>query len=146
MLRLTLVIVLTPLLLNACSTKAKYACGVPNGVGCQSISRVYENSQTSIGSTVGGSTVGGSKVGRSMAAPAAVNSSLKKGPHRKPMPLPSKREVEQSVVNVEAGAPLYIPPRRVRIWVSQWVDKQNVLHDETYLYMIDGEGRWSYAR
>ena len=136
MLRLTFIILMTPLLLNACSTKAKYACGVPNGVGCQSISRVYENSQMSIESTVGGS----------MAAPAAVNSSLKKGPHRKPMPLPSKREAEQSVVNVEAGAPLYIPPRRVRIWVSQWVDKQNVLHDETYLYMIDGEGRWSYAR
>lgn len=130
MLRLTFIILMTPLLLNACSTKAKYACGVPNGVGCQSISRVYENSQT----------------GGSMAAPAAVNASLKKGHHRKPMPLPSKRETEQTVVNVEAGAPLYIPPRRVRIWISQWVDKQNVLHDETYLYMIDGEGRWSYGR
>jgi conjugal transfer pilus assembly protein TraV len=37
---------------------------------------------------------------------------------------------------------LYAPPQELRIWVNRWRDKDGDLHDDSFMYVLVGEGQW----
>jgi len=122
-----------PIILSGCATP-KYACGVPDGIGCKPLSEVHRMAQE-------GSL-------KSQAAPD--NRDLVEedqdeedayGTEEEPTPsIPSRRSA--GLATVTPGTPLFIPPRTMRVWVAPWPDEDGTLHDETYLYLRLDDGHW----
>lgn len=94
----------------------RFTCGLPNGVGCKPVSKVYQQSADgTLGST--------SAVTAGSTASVQVSAT-------------------GSVATVAPGSPILTRPRHIRVWVDRWEDPQGDLHDETYLYLRLDSGRW----
>lgn len=127
---------LTPLvlaLLAGCASSPKYACGVPEGVGCKPVGEVYEASVT-------GTLV------RNMLARGRVTPDDEHGEREA-----AGRQLDQAantpvVATVKPGDPLLTRPRHIRVWINRWEDKAGDLHDETYLYLRLDNGTWRLGR
>lgn len=118
-------------LLSGCGalpdTKLGHKCGIPDGVGCLSTQEVYDRTQR--GELPGLERVNG---GGSV-----------------PVQRRSPGGVYDPEVYTEADAPrviqtsaLYAPPEELRIWVNRWRDKDGDLHDDSFIYILVGEGQW----
>jgi conjugal transfer pilus assembly protein TraV len=146
MMRYLLPLIFSPLLLVGCATP-KYACGVPDGIGCKPLSEVQRMAQN-----------GTLKM---RAAPDQLNGKTESSndePHSDVEKLASKhtspdksaeghegRSVQPdkpTITTVSPGTPILIPPRTLRVWVARWPDEDGTLHDETYLYLRLDNGRW----
>jgi len=120
-------------LLSGCATP-KYACGVPDGIGCKPLSEVHRMAQD-------GSL-------KSQAVPDNRDTSEQDqdeedfnntGGEQTPS-VPSRRST--GLATVKPGTPLFIPPRTMRVWIAPWPDEDGTLHDETYLYLRLDNGHW----
>jgi conjugal transfer pilus assembly protein TraV len=128
-----LTFVLLTILLSGCATP-KYACGVPDGIGCKPLSEVHRMAQN-------GSL-------KSQAVPDNRDTSeqdqdeedFNNTEGEQTPSLPSRRSV--GLATVTPGTPLFIPPRTMRVWVAPWPDEDGTLHDETYLYLRLDNGHW----
>ncbi len=144
--RLLTALLFSPLLLTGCATP-KYACGVPDGIGCKPLSEVHRMA----------------KDGTLKMRAAPNNRDGEETPSKKPpsaqadlVKLAGGAEADADsspeqlappgtppdIVTVTPGTPILTPPRTLRVWVARWPDEDDTLHDETYLYLRLDNGRW----
>jgi len=134
-----------PLLLSGCATP-KYACGVPDGIGCKSLSEVQRMAkdgtlkQRSAPNNRGEESTVKKHTARSDVEKLAAGT--KPTPHSEP-DIAAPPRILPEVITVTPGAPILIPPRTLRVWVARWPDEDGTLHDETYLYLKLDNGRWA---
>ena len=130
---ISLMLLLLPVFLSGCATP-KYACGVPDGIGCKPLSEVHRMAKDG-----------------TLKMQAAPNNREDDSKPEKPSETSSDHEAEElveqrrivpDIVTVTPGAPILIPPRTMRVWVARWPDEDGTLHDETYLYLRLDNGRW----
>lgn len=141
-------LVLSPLLLVGCATP-KYACGVPDGIGCKPLSEVHRMAKDGTLKMRSAPNYRDGEESPSKKSPAAQADVMKLagGTNRNTVSEAEPKQVAPSrmtpdIVSVTPGAPLLIPPRTMRVWVSRWPDEDGTLHDETYLYLRLDNGRW----
>ncbi|HRJ52236.1 MAG TPA: TraV family lipoprotein [Candidatus Thiothrix moscowensis] len=94
----------------------RFTCGLPNGVGCKPVSKVYQLSADGTLGNKPASAAGGTAMVQASAA--------------------------EPVATVAPGNPILTRPRHIRVWVDRWEDPQGDLHDETYLYLRLDSGQW----
>ncbi len=105
-------------LLAGCAGSPKYACGVPEGVGCRPVGEIYEAS------------VAGVLPGKRNAPSHEATED-------------GRRAADTSVIaTIQPGDPLLTRPRHIRVWIDRWEDQAGDLHDETYLYLRLDNGAW----
>lgn len=111
------------MLLSGCASSPKYACGLPDGVGCKPVGEVY---QASVSGTLAGSRLSSNDQGADIAVAS-----------------PTAEAVDAAVVaTVQPGDPLLTRPKHIRVWINRWEDTTGDLHDETYLYLRLDSGTW----
>lgn len=99
-----------------------YGCKAPEGVSCISVSGTYANS------THGSLSRGQSAPAKSSDAPGIYGAS--------------------SVVMAQPAAPgnssnaVRSNPRLLRVWIAPWEDSDGDLHEDGYVHMVVGTGRW----
>ena len=130
---LSLTSLLLPLLLSGCATP-KYACGVPDGIGCKPLSEVHRMAQD-------GSLNSQAVADNPYAAEHDQDEKDANGADAQQTPSAASRG-SMGLATVTPGTPLLIQPRIMRIWVAPWADEDGTLHDETYLYLRLDNGRW----
>lgn len=146
MMRCLLTLIVSPLLLAGCATP-KYACGVPNGIGCKPLSEVHRMAQNGTLKAHAAPDQRDEGNESSRAEPrsdieklAARHSSTKKTDEGHGVNLAQPEG--PTIAIVTPGMPILIPPRTLRVWVARWPDEDGTLHDETYLYLRLDNGRW----
>jgi conjugal transfer pilus assembly protein TraV len=120
-----LLLPLVPILLAGCAGSPKYACGVPEGVGCRSVGAIYEASVTGTLPSARGTDGGEAESNE----PEATER-------------PSATAEISVVETVQPGDPLLSRPQVLRVWIDRWEDAAGDLHDETYLYLRLDSGNW----
>lgn len=106
-------VLLAALLLSACASAPRYACGVPNKTGgCRTVSKVFDDSVAMA------------------ASPAAT-------PYTYPVLAPTALAVPS------AGDALLSRPRVVRVLILPWEDEDGDLHAGGYLYLRLDRGAWT---
>lgn len=108
--------------LAACSTTPEYGCPAPDGVTCMSASEVYahDNNGEVIRPKLDDESDSGSVKGMNVLPPEGYD-----GP-----------------VAMMPGEPIFREPKRMRVWVVDWEDKNNVYHPNHYLYIKVDSGKW----
>jgi conjugal transfer pilus assembly protein TraV len=141
-------LVLSPLLLAGCATP-KYACGVPDGIGCKPLSEVHRMAKNGSLKMKSAPNYRGDEESQSKKAPAAQADILKLASgtnsdtvHDAEPEQTGQPRVTPNIVTVTPGTPVLIPPLTMRVWVARWPDEDGTLHDETYLYLRLDNGRW----
>lgn len=117
-------------LLAGCAGNPKYACGVPDGVGCKPVGEIY---QASVTGTLQRGRVDGDGGGE-----YDKNDSSDR-PRANATDAPF-------IATVQPGDPLLTRPRHIRVWIDRWEDKTGDLHDETYLYLRLDNGTWRLGK
>jgi len=139
-------LLLPPLLLTGCATP-KYACGVPDGIGCKPLSEVHRMARD--GTLKMRAAPNNNDEFQQKKSPAAQADVMKLAGGGKqktasnPEPelsLPPRTVPE--IITVTPGTPILTPPRTMRVWVARWPDEDGTLHDETYLYLRLDNGQW----
>jgi len=136
-----------PLLLSGCATP-KYACGVPDGIGCKSLSEVQRMAkdgslkQRMAPNNREENSTAKKRSARSDVEKLAAGTKSKTTPHFEIDAIAPPRIVP-TVITVTPSTPILIPPRTLRVWVARWPDEDGTLHDETYLYLKLDNGRWA---
>jgi conjugal transfer pilus assembly protein TraV len=120
-------LLLAGLLSSGCAalpeTTLGHRCGIPDGVGCLSTQEVYDR------------TVAGSLPGlKPRNEQGGVTPSLDHDPAAPRLTQDGPRMLRTSA--------LYTPPEELRIWVNRWRDQDGDLHDDSFIYVVLGEGRW----
>ena len=145
---LSLTLLLLPMLIAGCATP-KYACGVPDGIGCKPLSEVHRMAKDGTLKMRSAPNQRDDEESQPKKASAAQADVLKLagGANRSTVPEAEPEQATQprvtpNIVTVTPGAPVLIPPRTMRVWVSRWPDEGGTLHDETYLYLKLDNGRW----
>ncbi|MBB3221708.1 TraV family lipoprotein [Pseudoduganella umbonata] len=95
--------------------RESFACKAPDGVACSSVSGVHANLH-------------------------AHNLPFQRqgATHMTTTPSPTGTALAMPV----AGDPLRSEGRTLRIWLAPWIDSDETLHDQAFLYTQVGEGRW----
>lgn len=92
-----------------------FSCKAPDGISCASLSGVYAN---------------------------AVQNNL---PGQRPVVKPGHVLNAQARIDAMAprsGDPLRSAQKVRRVWLAPWEDDDEVLHDQSYFYMVVDSGRW----
>lgn len=144
---LSLTLLLLPPLFTGCATP-KYACGVPDGIGCKPLSEVHRMAQDgTLKMRAAPNNREDSESKNTSSARSDVEKLAGAGntkaveitEHETALP---PRTTPQ-VVTVTPGTTILVPPRTMRVWIARWPDEDGTLHDETYLYLRLDNGRWA---
>lgn len=109
-------------LLCGCSLTPEYGCHAPDGVTCMSASEVYDRD-------------GSGEVIRPRIKPHERD-------RDEALRLPAAPTGFTGPTAPVPGDPIFREPRRLRVWVVDWVDTQGVYHPNHHLYLpVDG-GEW----
>ena len=102
-------------------SQSTFKCKAAEGVGCSSLTGVYENSLTD------------NLPGAPLKAKSTFNAKV--------------REKDKAITGepLSTGMPVLSEPAQLRIWVAPWEDDRKVLHDQSYLYVVADEGHWQIA-
>ena len=119
--------------LSACTNlsgigSSEFNCAAPVGVSCNSISGTNANLEA--GNLKDDGQHGGQESASGKSS-GVVKSYFDDG---------------QGQVNrptLSTGTPIRIQPKEARVWIAPWEDRDGFLHDQSYSYIIVGEGRWS---
>ncbi|HRO59514.1 MAG TPA: TraV family lipoprotein [Burkholderiaceae bacterium] len=112
--------------ISGLDARPSYSCAAPEGVACQSMSGVYENSiRNRLPSQQPRSAPSGN------AAPSI-----------EPAQGASARTSYAPAGTPTVGMPLRTPPRLMRLWVKTWEDEDRDLHGESLVYLQLDAGRW----
>lgn len=95
------------------SSCASYSCNAPDGSVCKSVSQVYAEE-----------TGEEKKIGEEVT-------------------VITKRERPEQISVYEDEMPLWIPAKKLRLWLSKWVDSRGIYHQPGYLYIEVEKGRWT---
>ena len=114
------------LLGSASGCTQKFACGIPWGRKCESLSAVYASYATD-------------RLPLSSAVPGPGE--VVQEPRARAVPQPAAVPV-----TLTPHWPSLTRPRHVRVWIDRWEDADGDLHDETYLYLRLDRGNWSVRR
>jgi conjugal transfer pilus assembly protein TraV len=96
----------------------KFGCKAPDGVACTSVSGIYANAaQDNLPSL------------RSYRKEVVPTTKALAGTQ---LPLPVALP----------GVPLRSQSRTLRIWIAPWVDDENILHDQSFMYVVVDPGQW----
>lgn len=136
---------LLPALITGCATP-KYACGVPEGIGCKPLSEVHRMVQEGTLKAKAAPDNRDTPRDHDEQPYADLQKLAQDKPraetkHDTASPSPSPPLVPD-VVTATPGAPLFTPPRTLRVWVARWLDEGGTLYDETYLYLKLDNGHW----
>lgn len=107
---------------------SQFACKAPVGVHCESLSATYYNSLAN-----------NLPSQRQRAAPE--NRAYRDPNETSPAP-------HQTVAQPTAGfvpQALRLPGRELRIWIKAWQDDDKDLADQSYVYLVVGDGQWRVA-
>ena len=106
-----------------------YACKVPEGAMCTSVSGVYANSTQGMP--------------RSVPLPAV------KAPTTAPATQAATAPAVYGAASIASGAPAVRPgesirsnPRVLRVWIAPWEDSDGDLHEESLVHVLVDTGRW----
>ena len=115
------------LLLSGCAalpdTTLGHSCGIPDGIGCLSTQEVYDRTLT--GDLPG---LNNSDRGRQVVPPRDRRADA-----------PILTEDAPRLLRTSA---LYAPPEELRIWVNRWRDNDGDLHEDSFIYVLVGDGQW----
>lgn len=128
-----LALLLLPVFLSGCATP-KYACGVPDGIGCKPLSEVHRMARD------GTLKMKFAPNNLEEEAKLKIQANVAKSAESEVGLV--EPQLTADVVTVTPGAPILIPPRTLRVWVARWPDEDGTLHDETYLYLKLDSGHW----
>ena len=121
-----LTVAMLTLLLSGCAALPDatlgHKCGIPDGVGCLSTQEVYDRS-------IAGDLPGLNTIDNGPIAPRQDRG----------IQLPVISDEPPGVLRASA---LYAPPEELRIWVNRWRDQDGDLHDDSFIYVLVGEGQW----
>jgi len=95
--------------------QGKFSCKAPDGISCASLSGVYAN---------------------------AVQNNL---PGQKPHSGTTDKDVAVTKIWTQApnsGEPIRSAQKVRRVWLAPWEDDEEVLHDQSYFYLVVDPGRW----
>ncbi len=109
-------------LMSGCSMTPEYGCHAPDGVTCMSASEVYDRD-------------GSGKVIK-----PRIEQSEREQDEAQSLPPPPSGFT--GPIAPTQGDPIFREPRRLRVWVVDWVDTQGVYHPNHHLYMRVDEGDW----
>lgn len=101
----------------------EYGCPAPDGVTCMSASEIYDRD------------------GRGETIRPKVKRNVDRGQEEDDAASPALA-IYQGPVAVEPGDPVFREPRRLRVWVVDWEDANQVYHPNHYLYLRVDEGQW----
>ena len=139
-------ICLAPVLFSGCASP-KYACGVPDGIGCKPLSEVHRMAKdgslkmrSAPNNRDDAETKNSTRARSDVEKLAGRGNSTIEHEHSPSQALPQQPSTE--VVTVTPSAPILIPPKTMRVWVARWPDEDGTLHDETYLYLKLDNGKW----
>lgn len=104
--------------MSGLDAKSHFACKVPDGIFCESMSGIYANAQAN--------GLPGQRVQRANTE-APIELSQAKGVMTKPL---------------YSGTPIRTAPRLLRVWFAPWEDSDGDLHDQSYVYLQVDSGRW----
>lgn len=96
----------------------KFACKAPDGVACTSVSGIYAN--------------------------AAQDNLPSLRAYRKEV-VPTTKALAGAQLPLPValpGVPLRSQSRTLRIWIAPWVDDENTLHDQSFMYVVVDPGQW----
>jgi hypothetical protein len=108
--------------LCACASSPKYACGVPDGIGCKPVRAVYQ---------------------ASLAGVPVIDTTTKPTTDAPPASKDSRHAVPDNAV--APGDPLLSRPRHLRVWITRWEDADGDLMDASMLYLRLDRGAWVLA-
>jgi conjugal transfer pilus assembly protein TraV len=98
--------------------QGSFSCKAPDGISCASLSGVYANAvQNNLPGQRPQTTASKSADGGQVSARLTKNS-------------------------LQAGDPLRSAQKVRRVWLAPWEDEDEVLHDQSYFYMVVDAGRW----
>lgn len=92
-----------------------FACKAPDGISCASLSGVYANA-----------------VQNNLPGQQPTVEAVKKGPA-------TPRITQQAP---SSGEPIRSAQKVRRVWLAPWEDDEEVLHDQSYFYLVVDPGRW----
>lgn len=137
---------LAPVLFSGCASP-RYACGVPDGIGCKPLSEVHRMAKdgslkmrAAPNNRDEPETKNSTRARSDVEKLAGRDHSNTQDESSTAQLLPQQPATE--VVTVTPGTPILIPPKTMRVWVARWPDEDGTLHDETYLYLKLDSGRW----
>lgn len=113
-------------LLAGCAGNPKYACGVPDGLGCKPVGEIYAASVTGT-------------LQRARVTGGGGDENDENDSSGRPLANMADAPV---VATVQPGDPLLTRPRHIRVWIDRWEDATGDLHDETHLYLRLDNGTW----
>jgi conjugal transfer pilus assembly protein TraV len=105
-------------LMTGLDGQGSFSCKAPDGISCASLSGVYANA---VQNNLPGQRPQGNASKSIDAAPA------------------TPRLAKSSL---QAGDPLRSAQKVRRVWLAPWEDEDEVLHDQSYFYMVVDAGRW----
>jgi len=111
--------ILAPIILGACAPTFHCSDGM-KGPGCNSVSQVYEDAHQN-------------------KPVSQVYDEAHQPPPSKPLSSLSPTGLPQTI---KPGDPLRSRARVLRVWMAPWVDIDGDYHDQSYLYLVLGHGRW----
>lgn len=136
---------------------SEFACNAPVGVSCASVSGVYANAKAGnlpsqkVGEekfrymTRDGKNVEQGDWAKDVGEFDLLASSTDKnggGESATPkfsVQAPSKRITGEAPAT---DTPVYTQAKVMRVWFAPWEDGENMLHDQSYVYMTVQKGRW----
>jgi len=137
---------LASVLFSGCASP-RYACGVPDGIGCKPLSEVHRMAKdgslkmrAAPNNRDEPETKNSTRARSDVEKLAMRDNSNTQDESSTTQLLPQQPITE--VVTVTPGTPILIPPKTMRVWVARWPDEDGTLHDETYLYLKLDNGRW----
>lgn len=111
------------------NASSRFNCNAPRGVPCSSTSGVYANS---IAGTLPSTS----------ATPSADSTPTEAAPRPSvPLHAPEALTLPRRIVP-GAGQAIRSMPKQLRVLIFPWVDADNDLHDQAYVYMAVDPGRW----
>lgn len=122
--------------LSGLDGSSEFACKAPDGVVCTSVSGVYANS-------VAGALPAQKDPEKAKATPrkgllSSTPEAAGKGASE-PRPYGATHPTTAAPV---PGSPLLSPPKVLRLWLAPWVDEDDDLHDQSYVYVMWHRGEW----
>lgn len=133
----------TVTLLSGCSTlsgfdaSSDFACKAQPGVSCESVTGIHQNALLN---NLPSQQEGGGLDEYENEDQNSFSFEQSSNPP-KSSPLPSKASVITGQA-IESGTPIYQKPVTLRVWIAPWEDKSQVLHDQSYSYLLIEKAKW----
>ncbi|KDN94726.1 type IV conjugative transfer system lipoprotein TraV [Hydrogenovibrio marinus] len=130
------------------NAKNTFSCKAPEGVSCTSVSGTYANAEAD--------NLPSQQVGKDRKKVQSSSNNddsvydeddilALSNPKPKKKIVVHKGQLSNKVTGIapETGKPVYNDPKVMRIWFAPWEDRDKVLHDQSFVYVVIQKGRWN---